>query len=140
MEAKLKGKIIFNFKGSETTQEEKMELIDKVLQSFGMHTEEYKPADEENPLDFLNEIREKEIVDLETVWEIEGDTRFAEALKEKASQGEEVPCYLDAILITSFKAGKGKNKITVKDAVFSLEEEDGKIGIGIIDYGRTYMK
>ena len=32
MEAKLKGKIIFNFKGSETTQEEKMSLIDKVLQ------------------------------------------------------------------------------------------------------------
>lgn len=140
MEAKLKGKIIFNFKGTEVSQEERMSLIDKVLQSFGMHTEEYKPADEENPLDFLNEIREKEIVDLEAIWEIEANTCLADALKEKGEKAYGIPCYLDAFLITSFKAGKGKNKITVKDAVFSLEEEDGKIGIGIIDYGKKYMK
>ena len=86
MEAKLKGKIIFNFKGTEVSQEERMSLIDKVLQSFGMHTEEYKPADEENPLDFLNEIREKEIVDLEAIWEIEANTCLADALKEKGGK------------------------------------------------------
>ena len=136
MEAKLKGKIIFNFKGTEVSQKERMSLIDKVLQSFEMYTEEYKPDDEENPLDFLNEIREKEIVELEAVWEIEANTCLADALKEKGKKPMGVPCYLDAILIASFKAGKGKNKITVKDAVFSLEEEDGKIRIGILDYGK----
>ena len=90
----------------------------KPLLLASLSTEEYKPDDEENPLDFLNEIREKEIVDLEAVWEIEANTRLDVALKEKASQSGEIPCYLDALLITSFKAGKGKNKITVKDAVF----------------------
>ena len=118
MEAKLKGKIIFNFKGTEVSQEERMSLIYKVLQVFGIFKEEYKPSKEENPLDFLNEIREKEIVEFETVWEVEDNLQVADALKGKVAQSGEIPCYLDALLITSFKAGKGKNKITVKDAVF----------------------
>lgn len=137
MNAKLKGKIVFNFKGNES-QEEKFKLINKVVKSIDAFGKGYMEDEETDPVETMSETSKKEIIELETFLEAEEKMSLAEILNKKLSQSKEEVDFLDALIFADFCMMEGKCKRIMRNTIIALSEDKGKIKADVLDEGEMY--
>ena len=137
MKAKLKGKIVFNFKGNES-QEEKFRLINKVIKSIDAFGKGYMEDDETDPVEIISETSRKEIIEIETFLEAEEKMSLAEILNKKLSQSKEEVDFLDALIFADFCMMEGKCKRIMRNTIIALSEDKGKIKADVLDEGEMY--
>lgn len=137
MKAKLKGKIVFNFKKNEN-QEEKFQLINKVMKSIDIFGKGYMEDDETDPVETMSETSRKEIIEIETFLEAEEEMELADILSKKLSQSKETVDYLDTLIFADFCMMEGKCKRIMRNTIIALSEDKGKIKADVLDKGEMY--
>ena len=137
MKAKLKGKIVFNFKGNES-QEEKFRLINKVIKSIDAFGKGYMEDDETDPVETMGETSRKEIIEIETFIDADEEMELKEILTKKLSQTKETFNYLDALIFEDFCMMEGKCKRIMRNTIIELSEDKGKIKADVLDEGEMY--
>ena len=137
MKAKLKGKIVFNFKGNKS-QKEKFQLINKVIKSIDAFGKGYMEDDETDPVEIISETSRKEIIEIETFLEAEEKMSLAEILNKKLSQSKEEVDFLDALIFADFCIMEGKCKRIMRNTIIALLEDKGKIKADVLDEGEMY--
>lgn len=137
MKAKLKGKIVFNFKGNKS-QKEKFQLINKVIKSIDAFGKGYMEDDETDPVEIISETSRKEIIEIETFLEAEEKMSLAEILNKKLSQSKEEVDFLDALIFADFCIMEGKCKRIMRNTIIALSEDKGKIKADVLDEGEMY--
>lgn len=137
MKAKIKGKIVFNFKGNES-QEEKFRLINKVMKSIDIFGKEYMEDDETDPVETMSETSRKEIIEIETFLDAEEEMSLADILSQKLSQSKETVDCLDALIFADFCMMEGKCKRIMRNTVIVISENKGKIKADVLDEGEMY--
>ena len=137
MKAKLKGKIVFNFKGNKS-QKEKFQLINKVIKSIDAFGKGYMEDDETDPVEIISETSRKEIIEIETFLEAEEKMSLAEILNKKLSQSKEEVDFLDALIFADFCMMEGKCKRIMRNTIIALSEDKGKIKADVLDEGEMY--
>lgn len=137
MKAKLKGKIVFNFKGNKS-QKEKFQLINKVIKSIDTFGKGYMEDDETDPVEIISETSRKEIIEIETFLEAEEKMSLAEILNKKLSQSKEEVDFLDALIFADFCMMEGKCKRIMRNTIIALSEDKGKIKADVLDEGEMY--
>jgi len=137
MKAKLKGKIVFNFKENES-QNEKFQLINKVIKSIDAFGKGYMEDDETDPVETMGETSRKEIIEIETFIDAEEEMELKEILTKKLSQTKETFNYLDALIFADFCMMEGKCKRIMRNTIIALSEDKGKIKADVLDEGEMY--
>lgn len=137
MKAKLKGKIVFNFKGNKS-QKEKFQLINKVIKSIDAFGKGYMEDDETDPVEIISETSRKEIIEIETFLEAEEKMSLAEILNKKLSQSKEEVDFLDALIFADFCMMEGKCKRIMRNTIIALSKDKGKIKADVLDEGEMY--
>lgn len=137
MKAKIKGKIVFNFKGNES-QEEKFRLINKVIKSIDAFGKGYMEDDETDPVETISQTSRKEIIEIETFIDAEEEMELADILSQKLSQSKETVDCLDALIFADFCMMEGKYKRIMRNTVIVISEDKGKIKADVLDEGEMY--
>jgi hypothetical protein len=136
MKAKLKGKIVFNFKENEN-QNEKFQLINKVIKSIDAFGKGYMEDDETDPVETMSTSK-KEIIEIETFLDAEEEMSLADILSKKLSQSKETVDCLDALIFADFCMMEGKCKRIMRNTVIVISEDKGKIKADVLDEGEMY--
>ena len=137
MKAKLKGKIVFNFKENES-QNEKFQLINKVIKSIDAFGKGYMEDDETDPVETMGETSRKEIIEIETFIDADEEMELKEILTKKLSQTKETFNYLDALIFADFCMMEGQCKRIMRNTIIALSEDKGKIKADVLDEGEMY--
>ena len=125
------------FKGNES-QEEKFQLINKVVKSIDAFGKGYMEDEETDPVETISETSKKEVIELETFLDVEEEMEMADILNKKFYQNKETFDYLDALVFADFCMMEGKCKRIMRNTIIALSEDKGKIKADVLDEGEMY--